>query len=221
MQLEFIPAQSPQPVAKYLASHITDQLEQSRSVLWLLSGGSCISVAVETAELLKSHDLTNLTVSLVDERYGPDNHADSNWQQLLDAGLDLPGATLHPVLTGQSQQATAEAFEAFLLHQFANTDYHLGLMGIGPDGHTSGILPHSPAVQAPGLVFAYDGGAFQRITTTAEALTHLSEAVVYVVGRQKWFLLDQLETDLTIAEQPAQALKLIRKVAVFTDRPQS
>ena len=220
MQLEFIPAQSPQPVARYLATHITDQLDQSRRVLWLLSGGSCIGVAVETAKLLRGHDLSQLTVSLVDERYGPDNHADSNWQQLMDAGLDLPGATLHPVLIGQPHQATAEAFEAFLLHQFANTDYHLGLLGIGPDGHTSGILPHSPAVQAPGLVFTYDGGVYKRITTTAEALTHLSEAVVYVVGQQKWSLLDQLETEPTVAEQPAQALKLIRKVTVFTDRPQ-
>ncbi|HVQ44471.1 MAG TPA: 6-phosphogluconolactonase [Candidatus Saccharimonadia bacterium] len=219
MQLEFIPASSPQPVAAYLAAKILAQLADGRSVLWLLSGGSGIATAVATASLLSGHDLSSLTVSLIDERYGPPGHADSNWHQLEVAGLKLPGATLHPVLTGASESDTAAAFAKFLADQFDTADHVLGLLGIGLDGHTSGILPHSPAVTAPGLVCAYDGGQYQRLTTTPRALKHLNEAVAYAAGEAKWPVLDRLETDLPIAEQPAQALKAVPHLTIFTDRP--
>jgi 6-phosphogluconolactonase/glucosamine-6-phosphate isomerase/deaminase len=221
MQIEFIPATSPQPPAQYAAEKILAQLGQHRTVLWLLSGGSAIATAAATAQLLAGRDLSGLTVSLIDERYGPAGHPDSNWQQLQAAGLELPGATLHPVLTGATQSDTAEAFAAFLQDQFDTADYRLGLLGIGPDGHTSGIMPHSPAATAPGLVCSYDGGQYQRLTTTPRALKHLHEAVVYAAGEAKWPVLDRLETDLPIAEQPAQALKQIPRLTIFTDRPES
>jgi len=220
MQMQFILASTPEPAGKYVADVISAQLAGNRSVLWLVSGGSAVSVAVVAAKHLVGHDLSRLTVSLIDERYGPVGHADSNWRQLADAGFMPAGATRHPVLDGSSDAKTTEVFNEFLHIQFARNDFHLGLLGIGPDGHTSGILPHSPAVTAPELVASYDGGAFRRITTTPHALSHLSEAVVYAVGSGKWPVLDRLETDLPVAEQPAQALKSVPKLTIFTDRPE-
>lgn len=219
MQLEFIPATSPEPVGNYLAELISAQLADGRSVLWLVSGGSAAAAAVVAAGLLRAHDLSRLTVSLIDERYGQLGHADSNWTQLLAAGFELPGARLQPVLTGAGQAETAAQFAEFLGTEFAAADYAVGLLGIGPDGHTAGILPHSPAVTAPGLACAYDGGAFARITATPLAISQLQAAVVYAAGAAKWPVLDRLETDLPVAEQPAQALKTVPKLTIFSDRP--
>jgi 6-phosphogluconolactonase len=221
VELEFISAQSSEPVSVYLAKLITAQLSAGRSVLWLLSGGSAIKVAVDTSALLDGQDFSKLVVSLMDERFVPVGHPDSNWQQLGVAGLKLPGATLHPVLAGTSQKETASAFAVFLEEQFAGTQYHLGVLGIGPDGHTSGILPHSEAVTAQGLICAYQGPDYQRITTTAKALKQLNEAVLYVAGETKWPVLDRLETELPVADQPAQLLKTMPKTTIFTDRPLS
>ena len=53
------------------------------------------------------------------------------------------------------------------------------------------------------------------------ALAKLGEAVVYATGESKWPQLDRLETELTIAEQPAQTLKTVSKLTIFTDRPVS
>ncbi len=221
MNMTFIPASSPDPVGKYVAEVIAAQLADRRTVLWLLSGGSAITVAVAASRHLAGSDLDGLTVSLIDERYGPVGHTGSNWWQLQDSGFELPGATLHPVLDGAPQADTAEAYADFLQAQFARADFRFGLFGIGSDGHTSGILPHSPAVTAPGLVASYDGGAFLRITTTPRAFAELSEAAVYAIGQDKWPVLDRLETDLALAEQPAQALKAVSKLTIFTDRPLS
>jgi len=221
MNMMFIPASSPDPVGQYVADLIAAQLGDNRTVLWLLSGGSAVAVAVAAARHLAGRGLSGLTVSLIDERYGPVGHEQSNWRQLQDAGFELLGAALHQVLSGAPQSDTAEAYDEFLHAEFNRTDFSIGLLGIGPDGHTSGILPHSPAVTALGLVTAYDGGEFQRITTTPRALSYLDEAVVYAVGKIKWPVLDRLETDLPFAEQPAQALKAATKLTIFTDRPQS
>lgn len=221
MNMTFIPAHAPEEPAKYLARAIATRLKAGQRVLWLVSGGSCIDVAVATAKLLASEKLVNLTVSLIDERYGEPGHANSNWHQLETAGFALPGAVLHPVLAGQDQVSAAVTFAEFLKTQIEQADYRIGLLGMGTDGHTSGILPHSPAVTASGLVCDYTGPDFARITTTPAALARLSEAVLYATGQTKWPMLDRLETELPLAEQPAQALKTVPRLTIFTDRPLS
>ena len=63
-----------------------------------MAGGSSISVAVKVAELLREHPHQNLTITLTDERYGPSDHFNSNYFQLLEKGFNLPEAKLIPVL---------------------------------------------------------------------------------------------------------------------------
>jgi 6-phosphogluconolactonase/glucosamine-6-phosphate isomerase/deaminase len=220
MNITFTRVTSPSRASQYMAKQIAAHLTAGKKVLWLISGGSCIATAAATASRLAGQNLSGLTVSLIDERYGEPGHPDSNWHQFEQSGAKLPGATLHPVLAGLDQPATADAFAEFLASQLSSADYSLGLLGIGPDGHTSGILPHSPAVTAPGLACAYDGPDYRRITTAPAALVRLDEAVVYAAGASKWPVLDRLETELPVAVQPAQILKAIPKLTIFTDRPE-
>lgn len=205
------------PVADYLSRVILEKLNNNQRVLWLVSGGSAISVAVEVAVRLKGAPLDGLTVSLIDERYGPVGHADSNWQQLYEAGFLLEGAALVPVLSGNQLDETTEAFQQFLTTQLESAHYTIGLFGIGPDGHTAGILPGSSAVAASGFVHAYEGGGYQRITTTLPFLKQLDEAVVYAIGGAKREALDQLQRDIAFDVQPAQILKQIKKLTIFND----
>ena len=55
------------------------------------------------------------------------------------------------------------------------------------------------------------------MTTTPAALARLDEAVVYALGESKWPVIDQLEDDLPLNDQPAQALKQIPKLTIFND----
>ena len=216
--MEFKTKIDPNEVVKYLNQQLSKTLNANKTVLWLVPGGSAIDIAVQVSKQLGSQDLGRLSVSLTDERFGPVGHKDSNWQQLSETGFALSGANLYPVLQGQDQAATAESFASWLRDALQKCDYKLGFFGIGPDGHTSGILPNSPAVNEPALVCAYAGGAFQRITTTPPALRQLDEAVVFASGDAKWPVLKQLaEEDLALTEQPAQILKSIPKVTIFTD----
>ncbi len=228
MAIEFNSVNSVNPVADYISEAIGEQLQSGKRVLWLVAGGSAIQVALLTSKLLIGNNLEKLVVTLTDERYGEVGHIDSNWQQLGQAGFELPGARLVPILHNESLEATGQVFADNLHDLFENTDYRLGLFGVGPDGHTAGILPGSPSATSIELATSYDDNNYDiqtpgvmrgvsRITITSSAIARLDEAVVFAMGNAKWPQLRRLADTIDTVEQPAQALKLVPKLTIFTD----
>ena len=57
---------------------------------------------VLVAKKIKEKLSDNLVVALVDERYGPVGHPDSNWFKLEIAGFKIKGAKMIPILIGIS-----------------------------------------------------------------------------------------------------------------------
>ena len=206
-------------VAPFLADRIRQQLQDGKQVLWLLSGGSGIQVCVTASKLLKDENLTNLYVTISDERYGPVGHTNENIQQLLDAGLSLPGAVIYRPLTGASIADTTQQYDGWLTDTLANADYTIALLGIGEDGHTSGIKPHSPAVQSGDLVCHFDGEDYQRITTTVSFFSHIDEVVVQAYGETKRPVVSELlhTPNHSLEDFPATLIQNIPKVTLFTD----
>lgn len=217
--MRFYRVSADEPVINFTAERILQQLDNGKRVLWLLSGGSAIKLQVEIADrLTDSKNLANLTVSLVDERFGPAGHNDSNWQQLMDSGFSLPNAKLQPVLGGKDMAVTAADFDNFLADALKENNYRIAIAGIGPDGHALGIKPGSPAIEAKSLATSYDWDDYQRITTTAEVIKKLDTVIVYAFGEAKKQQLENLKKDLPVADQPAQVLKLCPDVIVFSDQ---
>jgi 6-phosphogluconolactonase/glucosamine-6-phosphate isomerase/deaminase len=223
MALRFVKAETSKAAAAYVAGKLRSHLEAGERVLWLVSGGSAIKVAAGIAHELAGAPLERLTVSLTDERPGPEGHGDSNWRGLMAAGFDLPRATLVPLLTGDGTQAETRAFDRFLREQLERADYKLGLFGIGPDGHTAG-LPATGAAESDQLADYYKSDVFlavgkvpDRISITPAAVSRLTEAVAYVMGESKHEQLRRLQEDVPYAEQSAQALKLAPNVTIFND----
>jgi len=216
-KLKFIKTSNIEPVADFMAGQIIKELAEGRHVLWFIPGGSAINVAVLTAKKITKHDHHNLTVTLTDERYGPFGHSDSNWQQLDEAGFILPEAKLVPVLADFSFLESTKIFAANLKRELTEADYIIGLFGVGLDGHTAGILPNSPAVFTKELTCAYDNGNFKRITITPQVIAYFNEAVVFAQGEAKWPVLKQLNQSLEVTNQPAQILKTINKLTIFSD----
>lgn len=223
MPIRFVKIQNQQPVAGYVANKLSHHLQKGERVLWLVSGGSAIKVAASVARQLARQHLEYLTVSLTDERPGPVGHADSNWLGLMDAGFELRGANLHPVLTGNGTKSETAAFNRFLREQLERNDFKLGLFGIGPDGHAAG-LPARNAAGSDELADYYQSGLFlqvssspDRISSTPAAISRLDEVVAFVMGENKHPQLERLARDLPYADQSAQALKQASKLTVFND----
>jgi len=216
--MEYRHVESIEPVADYLAAQIKDHLSSGERVLWLVSGGSGIEVGCLAAQKLAGLDLSNLAVTLTDERYGEVGHPDENWQQLLDSDFALPGALLYRPLTGEARDITATRFGDWLAGQVEKADYSIGLFGIGTDGHTAGIKPDSAAIGGRGWALDFTGEDYERITMTFSAIEALDEVVVQAMGAGKAGVIRQLLHEDTSPEvAPMQVLKHVRTGTLFTD----
>lgn len=207
--------------ADRLASRLKSELLAGKHVLWLVTGGSNIPLSVKILHSLQDIDLKNLTIMLTDERYGPVGHADSNWQQLEQAGFKPSGAKVITVLQdGLSLEQTTERYAQNAKQAFDSADIVIAQIGMGPDGHILGILPDSPALKNKGqMAVGYTTETYQRTTLSPMAVKKIDAAYVLTYGQSRRAQLEQLrDSNLEVSEQPAQLLKLLPEAYIFNDQ---
>ena len=215
--MTFTKITSQEPVAAYLYEHIATNLAQGKRVLWLIPGGSAIPIAQAVIRQLANIDVSKLAITLTDERYVSVGHADENWKVIMKGAPALDGTKLVPVNTGKSMKETTKAYAQNIQKLLDWADVCIGFFGIGPDGHTAGILPLSPAATSTLLVASYDAGNFKRITITPLAIKRLNLAVAYAVGPEKAPVLEKLDQSIDIPTMPSQALKTAKQTIIFND----
>lgn len=206
----------PSDAGAALAGKIEPFLSRGERALLLVSGGSCAEVAVDACARLRSALRGNedarrlLTVTLADERYGPVDHADSNWRFLVERGFDPSPFDAVPLLDGTTDGAsdeglaeTASRFGKFLAAAVAMRAngrlYIAAALGIGADGHTAGILPgyEAASLDPDGVAYAvgYRSGRFARVTIAPAFFSHIDYAAVWVNDRAKREALGRLAAD--------------------------
>lgn len=207
--------QTVDPVIEHVRDTLSRHLLSGARVLWLLSGGSAIGLEVRIAEALQVLDVSRLSIGLVDERYGQPGHDNENYLQLTQAQFPLPIAR---VLRGESPEDTTAVYTQYIKRALDEADFSLGIFGIGADGHTAGIKPHSPAVASTDSVLYYEWDDYERITITPPFIQRLDEAVIYAAGQEKASTLRALiQTKLPPEGQPAQLLKEHPRSSLYTD----
>ncbi len=202
-----------------LSATLAAALSAGKRVLWLISGGSNIPITVEAMRQIPSELTSRLSITPIDERYGPAGHADSNVRQLQDAGFNPKQARFIPILDGNTLEATTNAYARRMEELFAKNEIVVGQFGIGADGHTAGILPHSPAAEEEHmLATSYQGPDFTRITLTFPALRRITTAYAFAYGPGKRAAMQRLRQGAaSYLIQPAQILRAIPETYVFTD----
>lgn len=217
--MQFIKSADWHPAIAVIQKRLKQELGAGKQVLWLVSGGSNVAASVTIMKGLAAPLTANLTILLVDERYGVVGHPDSNGSQLLAAGFDHKRATLLPVLVPNTSFATTrDRYETLVRQTFTDNDIIIGQFGIGTDGHIAGILPDSAAAHSPHLVAAYPSQPYQRLTLTHHALKRISVAYALAFGADKLPALELLSAKLIpYSEQPAQILKELPEAYVFND----
>lgn len=210
------------PVTDYLVEVLSEHLQKGQAVTWLVTGGSAIAVAVEVSKKLAGQDLANLSVTLTDERFVPMGNPDSNWQQLVDAGFNLPGAQLNPILNNKDSTQTTFYYDEVLRKLLEGDGYKIGLFGMGPDGHVAALFPNFPQINEAEHYAVYLEGSpkppAMRMTMTIPAIQKLNEAVLFTRGKEKRPLIEELQEDVPLSQQPAQILKSLPKLTIFNDQ---
>lgn len=206
--------------AQILFEEIQKNLATKARVLWLVTGGSNIAVAADIFKRLPEKHLPKLSVLLTDERFGTVGHADSNYQQLQEAGFDFSAVTSVSILNNASSLDEArDRFEQSLNKFFAETDIIIGQFGMGADGHTAGILPNSSATDdTTKLAVAYVAADYTRITMTFSAIKMVDKIYLVVFGQDKLEALKNLqEKTLSLATQPAQIFRQTKEAYIISN----
>ncbi|MGK7873772.1 MAG: 6-phosphogluconolactonase [Xenococcaceae cyanobacterium] len=130
-----------------------------------------------------------------DERYVRADHPDSNQRMARQAWLnrvDIPATNIHTMPTGAAEPtADAEKYEAELLKFFQVTPgnfpiFDIVLLGMGDDGHTASLFPHTEALKVRDrLVTVGNKGGQPRLTFTAPLINHARCVIFLVVGQSK------------------------------------
>jgi 6-phosphogluconolactonase len=179
-----------------------------------LSGGSTprkYHALLAAPPLVEQVDWSKVEFYWGDERFVPPDHADSNYRmarETLLQALPIRSDQVHPIPTeiGDAAEA-ASSYEADIRRGFTLLPgqwprFDLILLGMGADGHTASLFPHTVALQVRDrLVVANEVPQLQttRITLTIPVLNDAASVAFVVAGADK---ADALAAVLEGPQQP-------------------
>jgi 6-phosphogluconolactonase/glucosamine-6-phosphate isomerase/deaminase len=219
--------------AKQLVLEMNKYLKSSK-VLLLLAGGSAVKIYVDLHHYLTDDDYSNLTICMGDERWNENpDHTDSNFKAIKDLqvikDLEAKGAKIETILHGKTIEDDTADFNTMLDAHFTAKHKVISLQGIGPDGHTAGILP-APKDKF-NAVFSQDAWAVyhtdidtkfpKRITISPKTINAVDTIIVYSAGESKLSPLSKLNTiknlkQTQIHDMPSKIL-CGKDVNIYTD----
>jgi 6-phosphogluconolactonase len=136
-------------------------------------------------------------VFLVDERFVPLEHNDSNYRMLKETLLDhipIPQGNIHPIPTERlTPQTSAMAYEEdlknfFRLSEDQVPEFDFLLLGIGEDGHTASLFPGNPVLDDTihlATAVSLDEMRHPRITLTLPVINNTVNILFLVTGKHK------------------------------------
>jgi 6-phosphogluconolactonase len=159
-----------------------------------LSGGSTPKPLYEALSK-ESLPWSKIQIFWGDERYVPATDPDSNQLMARQAWLDqidIPSTNIHPMNVSGDNVLQDAAQHERELHQFFQTQpgefpvFDLILLGMGDDGHTASLFPHTEALSVKDrLVTVGDKDGQPRITFTVPLINQARCVLFVVAGADK------------------------------------
>ena len=231
--------ESPADVARAAAQHFVEQSQEavrrSNGFAVALSGGSTPKLLYELLANPKEPFRQQIPWDktfffFTDERNVPPDHPDSNYRMVHEAMFaHAPKTRVLRILGEKPADQAAKDYEHIFEELFEENipDLDLIFLGLGEDGHTASLFPHSPALaETERLVVApyVEKLNAYRITLTLPVLNNGNSTVFLVTGASKATVLrevisaDKKPDGRDINLYPAQAISPTNgAVSWFTD----
>ena len=199
----------PAALAQALASSVADDLRtalQERQVASLALSGGNTPKAFMRALSAQSLDWSRVTVTLVDERWVPEDNARSNAALLRENLLQGPAAAARFLPLHRDTATPEEALDALERDLAAlPSPFDAVVLGMGNDGHTASFFPGGdrladaldPDSTLRVLPMRAPGAGEPRITLTLPTLLAARHLYLHIEGEEKRAVLAQAlgETD--------------------------
>jgi len=195
------PAALARRAAQYLSEMVHEAADARGRARIAISGGSTPKAAFQrladpNQRYRAAMPWDRLDLYWVDERTVPPDHPDSNYRMTREALLShvpLPPEQIHRMEGELEPEAAASRYESLLRDTFrlegAETPrFDLVQLGMGPDGHTASLFPHTAAIHEMGRLVAANHVPqldTWRITLTWPVINHASSVFFLIAGEDK------------------------------------
>jgi 6-phosphogluconolactonase len=177
-------------------------------------------------------DWSKVHVFWGDERSVPPDHRDSNYRMAHEAmlgKLPIPAAQVHRIEAERADRdAAARDYQAVIARTFGVDPageppaFDLVLLGMGPDGHTASLFPHTAALSETkrwAVVNFVPKFNTDRVTLTLPILNRAREVLFLVAGADKTApLAEVLEGPPDPTRLPSQQIRPTGALVWFVDR---
>lgn len=214
LRIEYFVEPDSTALAKRMAQHVVEVAERAVAKQGLVriavSGGSTPKAAFElladpAQPWLKRMPWAKLDLYWVDERTVPPDHPDSNYRMTREALLDhvpLKPEQVHRMEGELKPEVAAARYESLLRNTFrlegAQTPrFDLISLGMGDDGHTASIFPHTEAIHEMGRLVTANKVPQKdtwRITLTWPVINQGSSVFFLIGGKNKAELVKEVFT---------------------------
>lgn len=201
-------AEHAEVLAQRVALALTNAISAKGGATLALSGGRSPEEFLRRLDT-KEVDWSRVTLTLVDERWVPEDHPDSNAamvKRCLESAM--PKVSWIPLYRGESPEADAARVDELLVELMP---IDVLVLGMGPDGHTASLFPgmdgleDSVSAMAPKLCRAIpaEGERRARVTMTGKVIHQAKLVLLQIDGEEKRATLNRAfeapPTDLPIA----------------------
>jgi 6-phosphogluconolactonase/glucosamine-6-phosphate isomerase/deaminase len=235
-QIERIQVQDEKEAARVAGLQVTLRLVAAKSgpVLFLYSGGSAIKVLDHIrTDAFGPH----LTVMPLDDRFTAELSR-SNCLQFENTHCFSVAKSAGSVFirsvaeSGETRDDVANRLNSQLVKWLETNPAGriVAIVGMGPDGHTAGIMPYPHEeelfseifIQTPRYYIAYDAKHRnpmpERVTATVNLLQRVDDVVFYACGSiKKRALVEALQAGAPLHDLPGAIITRMKKVTLVTD----
>lgn len=205
------PAALARRAAQYFLEMTREAVEARGRARIAISGGSTpkatFALLADPNQPWRAHmPWENIDLYWVDERCVPPDNADSNYRMTREALLDevpLRADQIHRIEGELDPEVAASRYESELRNSFRlegaeSPRFDLIALGMGPDGHTASLFPHTEAINEMGRLAVANHVPQQkqswRITLTWPVINHASSVFFLIAGADKAAVLNEVLT---------------------------
>jgi len=186
-------------LAEYIISVLSNDIDEYGNASLIVSGGS---TPVQLFKLLSHYniDWSKITISLVDERFVPDDHPDQNGQMIKQNLLKKSAskAIFLPMVLNQINPIE-NLKQVRSQMKSIRRPFSMVILGMGSDGHTASLFPEAMELDEgmrlntnQDIIISHPSNApHERITFTRKSLLNTSRLVLHCYGKEKKAILDK------------------------------
>ncbi len=157
-----------------------------------LSGGSTPAAIyrILSEKHADSIDWTKVRLFWSDERAVPPSDKESNYKMAMDAGLGSLSIPANQIFRMHAEEGDkgAKDYEGLIRAHVHDLAFDLVMLGMGDDGHTASLFPHTKALNEFSTLTAMnyipEKGVW-RMTMTYPCINQARHIVLYVLGQNK------------------------------------